>query len=166
MAKRGTRSRNQRHQLLWMVVLFLWTCFIWVHSLIPGPASSEESLAFLRIIKPVLMAVGFTDMDLAHLLIRKVAHFSEYAVLGFLTYKAIRPRLRPPLAPALFAMLLWVGVPSVDEFIQLHVPGRAGLPTDVLIDMCGFGCGFAIAHLVQLARGNKKRARRVREQAG
>lgn len=159
MAKRSDRTRNTQHQQLWMIVLFLWTCFIWVHSLIPGPASSEESLAFLRFVRPLLVAVGFTDMDLAHLLIRKAAHFSEYAVLGFLTYRAIRPRLKPPLAPALAAVLLWIGVPSVDEFIQLHVPGRAGLPTDVLIDMCGFGCGFVIAHLLAKARGNKKRSK-------
>ena len=92
------------------------------------------------------------------------AHFSEYLVLGFITIVALRPRLAVPLFPAVLTVILWVAVPSVDEFIQLHVPGRAGMVTDVLIDMAGFAVGMVIARIVQHQLDTRARRQAEREQ--
>ncbi len=157
------RSADDESRLAWKVLLVLWMVFIWVHSLIPGPVSSEESMLFVRLVMPLFKAVGVQDMELAHTLVRKAAHFSEYLVLGFVSIVALRPRLAVPLFPAVLTLFLWVFVPSVDEFIQLHVPGRAGLVTDVLIDMAGFAVGMLVSRLVQHAAETRARRQEERE---
>ncbi|MBQ9005019.1 MAG: VanZ family protein, partial [Atopobiaceae bacterium] len=165
MARHAARRDPQDEgRLAWKVLLVLWMVFIWVHSLIPGPASSEESMLFVRLVYPLFKAVGIADMDVAHLIVRKGAHFSEYLVLGFITIVALRPRLAVPLFPAVLTVILWVAVPSVDEFIQLHVPGRAGMVTDVLIDMAGFAVGMVIARIVQHQLDTRARRQAEREQ--
>ena len=162
------RAPEDEGRLAWKILLALWIIFIWVHSLIPGPASSEESMLFVRLVMPLFKAVGIKDLELAHLIVRKGAHFTEYMVLGFVTVVALRPRLTVPLFPAVLTVFIWVSVPSVDEFIQLHVPGRAGAVTDVLIDMSGFAVGLLVALLTQgvlesRARRQEERERRERQ---
>ena len=125
------------------VALVLWTLFIWGNSLVPGDASSSESLAFLGLVRPFFEALGITDADLMHTLVRKAAHFSEYAVLGVL---AVRALWSDPAWPVVAIGLV---APCVDETIQLFVPDRCGAITDVAIDMCGFVAGVL---LVLLAR--------------
>lgn len=149
MAGHIARRRRENPRTAWRVVLVLWIAFIWIHSMIPGPISSDESLFFVRLVRPLFELFGIHDGDLMHTIVRKGAHFSEYLVLGVLTIAAFNPRIAVPLFPAVLTVLLWVAVPSVDEAIQLHVPGRAGALTDVLIDMSGFVVGAIISLAVR-----------------
>ena len=120
-------------------------------------------MLFVRLVMPLFKAVGVKDIELAHLIVRKGAHFSEYLILGFLTIVALLPRLAVPLFPAVLTIIIWVAVPSIDEFIQLHVPGRAGMVTDVLIDMSGFAVGMVVALLTQHVLESRARRREERE---
>jgi VanZ family protein len=61
--------------------------------------------------------------------LRKVAHLTEYAVLGALLLRALR---RP--VPA---WLVGVAYAATDEFHQHFVSGRNGNPLDVAIDALG-----------------------------
>ena len=77
--------------------------------------------------------------------LRKCAHFAEYAVLGALTAAALRtsahfswPRA---LLPGPFAALC-------DETIQLFVPGRSGQITDVWLDTAGYLTGALLTLLL------------------
>jgi VanZ family protein len=68
-------------------------------------------------------------------LLRKLAHFTEYAVLTVLWWRALRGlALRFPLA---VAMAISLGYAATDEFHQTFVDGRNGTPVDVLIDSAG-----------------------------
>ena len=67
------------------------------------------------------------------LLLRKLAHAGEYALLGALLLRALRRDL-PALA-------LGVAYAISDELHQHFVPGRRGAPLDVLIDAVGVGLG-------------------------
>ncbi len=77
--------------------------------------------------------------------IRKLAHFSEYAVFGLFVCLFFRT----------FPIRLWLvylisqatatSYASLDEWHQLSVPGRAGSPIDVLIDSAGACCGIFAA---------------------
>ena len=70
------------------------------------------------------------------LLLRKLAHAAEYAVLGALLARATgRPRLAFALA-VLYAIS--------DELHQLAVPGRRGAALDVAIDAAGALTGIAL----------------------
>lgn len=163
MARHVTRGRREQPRTVWRVVLVLWIALIWVHSLIPGPASSVESGLVVRLVEPLFRLLGITDAEVMQLVIRKGAHFSEYTVLGALTVVALNPRLAVPLWPAVLTVILWAGVPSIDEYIQLHVPGRAGVVTDVLIDMGGFAVGLCIALIVRRVEDARQRELAERE---
>lgn len=143
----GEKNDSARRSTLarWAVAFVLWVAFIWGHSLIQGPQSSLESGMVVSLVRPVFEALGVTDVDLITLIVRKGAHFSEYAVLGVLAAGLFRARLREQgRAPFPLAYLVAL-VPVCDESLQLFVPGRSGQPTDVLIDLAGLVTGALLA---------------------
>ena len=90
--------------------------------------------------------------------IRKCAHFTEYMVLGILATHAFdiggRRTFDVLLPTAVFLLL----IPSIDETIQLFVPGRAGMITDVMIDCCGAMTGVVLRYLLRSLICAKKAA--------
>ena len=77
-------------------------------------------------------------------IVRKGAHFSEYALMGFLWYLWLyRIRLAPLLS--VFATTLYA---ATDEFHQTFVQGRSGEVHDVLIDSAGGVFGVLIAFIL------------------
>ena len=76
------------------------------------------------------------------LVLRKLAHAAEYAVLGALLLRAL-----DRVAPA-----FWLGTAYAvsDELHQVFVPGREGSPLDVAIDAAGVAVGIAV--LLRLRR--------------
>lgn len=128
----------------WGVAFVLWIAFVWGRSLMQGPASSVESGRVVAVVRPVFVAAGVTDFDLITFIVRKSAHFSEYAVLGFLG-RGLFSRLQDERGlPAWVGALAVALVPVADETIQLFVPGRSGSPRDVLIDLCGAALGTLV----------------------
>ena len=90
--------------------------------------------------------------------VRKCAHFTEYMVLGILATHAFdfegRRTFDVLLPTAVFLLL----IPSIDETIQLFVPGRAGMITDVMIDCCGAATGVVLRYLLRSLMCAKKAA--------
>ncbi|MGN0636922.1 MAG: VanZ family protein [Huintestinicola sp.] len=83
------------------------------------------------------------DSHLLTVIVRKSAHFLEYAALGAAIYFGMRgvgtdkKQGKRLLLSALFGALYAVS----DELHQYFVPGRACMVTDMLIDACGAVCG-------------------------
>lgn len=71
------------------------------------------------------------------LVVRKTAHFSEYALLGFLTANAIRTYRLKTYLRAMLPPLICFAYAFGDELHQYFVPGRACRFTDMLIDTSG-----------------------------
>lgn len=139
----------------WAVALCCWVLFIWGHSLIQGPQSALESGMVVALVRPFFEALGVTDVDLMTLVVRKGAHFSEYAVLGVLSWGLLSARLREwGRAPFPIAYLVAL-VPVCDECLQLFVPGRSGQPTDVMIDLAGICFGALLAAVVSALSGRR-----------
>ena len=98
-------------------------------------------------------------VDFVRRLVRKAAHFAEFALLGFLlrmqagAYGLCRPTRWCWLAGALYA--------CTDEIHQLFIADRAGMWQDVLLDACGVlaGITFAYAVLVAVRRVRARLAR-------
>src|SRR4051812_31102406 len=82
---------------------------------------------------------------------RKIVHASEYALLCFLWWRALRTKLGDvrALAPAWALATLYA---ASDEFHQHFVQGRHGTPVDVAID----SMGAAVFALLML-RAQRKR---------
>ena len=98
---------------LWAPVL-LWAALIFALSSVPD------------------LGTGLGTWDLV---LRKLAHAAEFAVLGALLLRAVREEL-PALA-------LGIAYAAMDELHQHFVPGRVGAPLDVLIDAVGVAVGVA-----------------------
>lgn len=80
------------------------------------------------------------------LVIRKGAHFSEYALLGFFLLLHIRQinKRTAVVLPWLWAWGVGTLYAASDEFHQSFVGGRGPAVTDVLIDSCGVAAGVAL----------------------
>lgn len=141
----------------------LCTLLIWGQSLLPAAQSSGESRALLPFLEPLLLALG-VPAALCHSVLRKLAHFCEFGLLGLLWGGA---RLRGQ--PRLLGDRLWAAgglcllTALIDETIQLHVPGRSGMLQDVWVDAAGAAAGLLLAALLL---GLGRRARAARGQTG
>lgn len=123
---------------LWLVLTLLWLAFIFLRSARSAPQSNDESLSLLYYIQMLLPWM-------THNLLRKLAHFGEFAILGVLltgTYFSARRFSLPK--PILFGLLAAL----CDETIQLFVPGRSGNIKDVWIDLSGVVLGTLFAWLI------------------
>lgn len=88
--------------------------------------------------------------------VRKLAHFSEYAVMGILVYGLWAGWIHSRRKLCLLAGL-WVVVSAcADEFHQYFIPGRCGSPADVLLDTCGGLFGVLVCVLAAKWLGRKK----------
>ena len=76
-----------------------------------------------------------TGLGVWDLVLRKLAHATEYAVLGFLLARVVS------IAPALLIGVLYA---VSDELHQTFVSGRHGAPRDVAIDAAGVAIGLLV----------------------
>ena len=72
-----------------------------------------------------------------HIITRKVAHFAEYALLGFLAARAFRGSPRLQSRWFLVSLVLIMVYALIDEYHQSYVPSRSASIYDSLIDMAG-----------------------------
>ena len=112
--------------------LVVWLAFI-------SYASSDSFSAgnTSRIIGPLILWL-FPDtspetLAVVHFITRKVAHFTEYAILGFLAARAFRTHRHW----FLISLLLVITYALIDEYHQSFVPTRTPSIWDSLIDMAG-----------------------------
>jgi len=78
-------------------------------------------------------------LDIIHYSTRKVAHFTEYAILAFLAARAFRTSPRPAISSRWFLICatLVVVYALMDEYHQSFVPSRTASISDSLIDIAG-----------------------------
>lgn len=141
-----TKSVERYVWLSRYVPLILWIGIIFFLSSSQG-SMSETS----RIIRPILefLFPGASPETISfyHGVIRKFAHFAEYAVLGFLAFRAsLRSRFQD--RPFVASILLALAIAVIDETGQSFSAERTGSVVDVLIDVAGACCAIAIVWLV------------------
>ena len=110
--------------------------------------TSRFLIPFLRWLKPDLSAEAIAQI---HLLLRKAAHLTEYAILSGLLLRALRGSIGgfwQRAAIALFAALLFA---VADEYHQSFVPSRTSVLRDVWIDWAGALIGILICAATHLA---------------
>lgn len=122
-----------------ITLLLLNVAFIWGNSLLPGSVSGTIS-HWLRDILAYLFPGKPSDPDAGHGLLRKLAHFTEFACLGAL-FAWLFGMLRKP---AVLALLCGFAAAGIDETIQRFVPDRGPSFTDVLIDTSGVLAGIIL----------------------
>ena len=141
------RDKRIKKIILWTIVI-AYTLWIFHNSAQTGKVSANLSETLSYRIYDHLQFLHFIPFKLFHTLIRKFAHFSEYALLGILvsivSFHTIEERQQK------LVIILWmILVPILDEGIQCFTPGRSAELRDCIIDMCGFGFGFLITYLIK-----------------
>jgi VanZ family protein len=150
-------KRSWRRRLWRYGPLVAWACFVLFASSASFSASNTS-----RIIRPLLLwlfpDISEGSLNYVHFLVRKAAHFSEYASLALLAARAFRTSRQETLGRlwwlAAFALVACVAL--VDEYHQSFLPSRTGTIYDSLLDMTGGATALACAAL-WLARGRRKR---------
>lgn len=123
-------------------VFVLIICFIWGNSMI----NAEVSGAISHFIADILGGEGGSTAE-GHFLLRKAAHFSEYAALGVITLLFYGTLTADRAKKYLSAALTGISVPLVDETIQIF-SGRGPALSDVWIDISGFIFGTVLISLI------------------
>ncbi len=118
----------------WMRLIFHFSTQAW------GGAHTRNLIeVLLNAANPGLLKIlSLQQLELLNFLIRKLSHFTEYAVLACLGYLALSLGLQQPQQRALWLALVCSTLYAfTDEFHQVFVPGRQAMLTDVLIDALG-----------------------------
>lgn len=143
--------------LCWAGLVFV-LAFIWGNSLLPGQTSGAVSGWVGQILQTLFPFLPLDQPEGAHIL-RKMAHFSEFALLGMLLCWRFGMYCR--------TRLLWLGLSvgsgvlaaCIDENLQRFSPGRHCSIIDMGIDSAGVLTG-ALLLLLLLAIIRKKLSKR------
>ncbi len=127
-----------------LIVTFavLTLLFIWTNSFLSAGMSSRASGYFTRIMTPLLELV-FGRGNVTEHLVRKLAHFTEYAFFGLWLALWMKADDRK----ALYALLAGFVTAFIDETIQMFT-GRGPSIKDVWIDLFGVTAGIGFIHIV------------------
>jgi len=139
---------------------------IWIGVIFFASTGNLSASNTSRILRPLLLWLfpDITEATLlqAHFLVRKGAHFTEYAILSLLAARAFLSSSKFYLrrrwwvaSPALVAF-----VALLDEYHQSFVATRTGTIYDSLIDITGGACAVAVVALWRAARGRRTHFRR------
>ena len=121
--------------------------FIFSNSMKIAAASSLSSGRVLRWMQALLRRLGQPELAkrLTMHFVRKLAHFCEYTLEGFLLMLCMRVYTRRYVRHISVPMLGGVLTAMADETIQLFSPGRSSQVTDVWLDSAGVLAGILIA---------------------
>ncbi len=138
--------------------LIVWTAVIL--GLGSSMGSMNETSRFIRPLLEFLFPHDAPEtLTFIHGIIRKLAHFVEYAVLGFLAVRAFRTLKLQFFKSAVFAVIVAVAVALLDEFQQSFNTSRTSSPIDVMIDLAGAAAAIGLYLLAINRRGNAKSAK-------
>ncbi len=174
-------SIKKKRMKLYVIIAIVLALFVLVNMVIIyrlSAESKEESgdrstglvVFFLPIFHPEYETLGYEErldaMEHTHHIVRKMAHFLEYALLGFLSTglllylnrRICRARVQKWatwMVPPLFCLIYAIS----DEVHQIFSK-RGPSPKDVLIDFAGAVAGYLLIHaivgLVDLAKKRRK----------
>ena len=140
-------------RVVFTVALIACIWFIFSNSMAVAAVSEQSSGRVLRLMQAVLRRLGHPALAerLTMHIVRKLAHFCEYALEGFLLMLCMRVYSRHPLRHITVPMLGGVLTALADETIQLFSEGRSSQVTDVWLDSAGVLAGILVAIVLLLA---------------
>lgn len=167
-------KRRQILTLIFGVIALAINVLIIVESCINGEGSSSQSLGFTNMIVNILEKIFpntpiTEDREQLHAIVRKLfGHFLLFGLSGIFTTLTLLVRLENPhkkdwIINGSISAGIGLTIAAISEFIQAFQPGRAGLPSDVLIDFSGYllfgSIVFVIYMLVYYKISSKKETR-------
>ena len=116
----------------------LWITVIAIESTSDLSAANTGPILW-RVLSACFGHLDPSRFDLLHLALRKVGHFTGYAVLCLLIFRGLRASFQHAALSVCSALAVWVTflVACADEWHQSFLPSRTGLFRDVLLDTAG-----------------------------
>ena len=122
------KTINVLFVLIWMIIIFIMSSF-------DSSESSNQSNFIVNIISNIF---NIDNINALSLIIRKLAHFSEYFILGILVYNSTQNYKKYIWLP----IIICISYAISDEIHQIFVPGREGRVLDITIDSIGATIGI------------------------
>lgn len=118
------------------LLIIIWLLVIFIFSNQNGIKSTGLTNKFLN------TYLSFANSDILFILVRKIAHVTEYFILGILVISLLYDfNINKK---AIVSILICIILATMDELHQLFVDGRTGRFIDVIIDSIGFVAGILI----------------------
>jgi VanZ family protein len=146
------KKNNRWLALLFPLFTLLWMVVIFSFSADDATQSSGKSLGVGQVVADIFVP-DFDEWDSAEQKawvekiehpIRKMGHFTEYAILGFLCMGTVVNWFRCKRYKKLLAWGFATLYAASDEFHQLFVSGRSGQVSDVMLDSAGVLAGIGV----------------------
>lgn len=118
-----------------LILIIVWMIFIFIMSSFNADTSSNQSGFIVNIISNTF---NINNIDLITLIVRKLAHFTEYFVLGLLIYNYNKNVLK--------ALIICIIYAIGDEIHQLFILGRSFQIKDIIIDTLGSITGILLVY--------------------
>lgn len=131
--------KNKRN----LIIVIIWMLLIFIMSSFDATESANQSNFIVNIITDIFK---IENIELLRFIIRKLAHFTEYLILGFLTINMLNKN--DISKKYLLSILICIIYATSDEIHQLFVPGRACQLIDILIDSIGSIIGIYLYKLI------------------
>lgn len=149
-------TKSKWIRMVFSILVILWMVVIFLFSAQNAESSSETSSVIVDRIAAILIrdfdnlseAIRQSRIDTLTHIVRKLAHFSEYAILGLLTFFSLPWDRIKRLPQVLIAYGIGTIYAVTDEFHQTFSDGRSPAVTDVLIDSAGVMTGILVAWLI------------------
>jgi VanZ family protein len=137
--------------------------FVWLAVIFSASADAQSTEHTSRFLEPFLRwlnpHISAGALENARWLVRKTAHMTEFGLMAWLTWRALRRPVRndprpwawKPAAATLAIVILYA---AADEVHQRFVPNRTPSITDVCIDTAGAVLGLAATQLCYRRRKN------------
>ncbi len=128
-----------------LILLIIWMIVIFIMSSYNATDSSSQSGFIVNILSRIL---NINNLDLSSLIIRKLAHFTEYLILGILATNCLKDYDIKHIF--IISLIFCIFYACSDEIHQLFVPGRSGNIIDVTIDSVGALTGTIVYYYLIL----------------
>ncbi len=166
--RKGRLIRITSAVIAWLLTV-CWGYFIFSMSSEDSSESSETSNKVVENIAGIIVP-GYDKLpeserneikDKMSFPIRKLAHFSEFAIMGGLLIMSLKLTFDNKFFLRVYiicSMVMGSAYAVTDEWHQASVPGRSPQITDVMIDISGVICGIAgVAFIIYLVEKKRRR---------
>ena len=147
--KMNNATKNYIVRPVFLIFAVIWMIIVFKFSSQPADTSQNTSLNLTKRIVNVFFA-GKSSIEKEQITdkldpyIRKLAHFTLYAIGGILIANYINTYNIKDKNKIIYSICIGATYACTDEFHQLFVEGRSGQLTDVLIDSLGVATGVCI----------------------
>ena len=144
---------KKRKNIIGIILLLFWMILIFMMSNQPGDVSQAQSDLVINFFNYIGIELNEYFGEIASLIVRKGAHFTEYMILFFLFRNVLKNYTNKNLN--IYSILFVFLYAISDEVHQYFVPGREMRVLDVIIDTLGAVFGSLIVTIDKSIKKDK-----------